>query len=300
MRLLRPEPTFLGIPFRDLAAVRAGEIAIIGAGHGTPYGANREVAYAVTTGSAEAPAAIRRAAVQSSSNLDHWDFDLDGPLLADSSVSLVDCGDLPTTAADGPGNRRLIEQATRTLLAAGTLPVLLGGDDSVPIPFHRAFADFSALAVLQIDAHIDWRDTIGGERDGYSSTMRRASELGFVKAIIQIGARGVGSARREEVEAARAWGARILTAAHVRRSGLDAVLAELPDDLPVLIAIDCDAFDPAVLPAVNAPMPGGLWFHEIAAILRVVTAARRIAGLSLVELAPDADPHGISATVAAR
>ena len=88
--------------------------------------------------------------------------------------------------------------------------MLLGGDNSVPIPFHRAFADFSALAILQIDAHIDWRDTIGGERDGYSSTMRRASELGFVKAIIQIGARGVGSARREEVEAARAWGARIL------------------------------------------------------------------------------------------
>ena len=76
----------------------------------------------------------------------------------------------------------------------------------------------------------------------------------------------------------------------MRRSGLDAVLAELPDDLPVLIAIDCDAFDPAVLPAVNAPMPGGLWFHEIAAILRVVTAARRIAGLSLVELAPMPTP----------
>lgn len=300
MRLHRPEPTFLGVPFRDPAQVRAGEIAIFGAAHGTPYPTNRDVAYEVLTGSAEAPAAIRRAAVQSSSNLDHWDFDLGGPLLADGPTTLVDCGDLPTTPADGPVNRGLIEQATRALLEAGATAVLLGGDDSVPIPFHRGFAGHGPLAILQIDAHIDWRDTIGGEPDGYSSTMRRASELGFVEAIVQIGARGVGSARRAEVEAALAWGARLLTAEQVRRGGPDAVVAELPPGLPVLIAVDCDAFDPAALPAVNAPAPGGLWFHEIASIVRRVAEARRIAGFSLVELAPAADPHGVSATVAAR
>ena len=171
---------------------------------------------------------------------------------------------------------------------------------SVPIPFHRAFAGHGPLAILQVDAHIDWRDAIGGERHGYSSTMRRASELGCVKAMVQVGARGVGSARREEVEAALAWGARILTAEQVRGCGPEAVLAGLPADLPVLIAVDCDAFDPAALPAVNAPTPGGLWFHELAALVRRVAAARRIAGFSLVELAPAADPHGISATVAAR
>ena len=52
--------------------------------------------------------------------------------------------------------------------------------------------------VLQLDAHIDWRDEVKGVRDGYSSTMRRASEMPWVKGIIQVGARGVGSARREE------------------------------------------------------------------------------------------------------
>lgn len=300
MRLHRPEPTFLGVPFRDPAQMRAGEIAIFGAAHGTPYPTNRDVAYEVETGSAEAPAAIRRAAVQSSSNLDHWDFDLGGPLLADGPATLVDCGDLPTTPADGPGNRRLIEQATRTLLAADAVPVLLGGDDSVPIPFHRAYADRGPAAILQLDAHIDWRDAIGGERHGYSSTMRRASELGFVEAMVQVGARGVGSARREEVEAALAWGSRILTAEQVRSSGPEAILAGLPADMPVLIAVDCDAFEPAALPAVNAPAPGGLWFHELAAIVRRVAAVRRIVGFSLVELAPAADPHGVSATVAAR
>jgi agmatinase len=300
MQLHRPNPTFLDAPFRALGEVRAGEIVIIGAAHGTPYPVSRDVAYDVATGSAGAPAAIRRAAVQSSSNLDHWDFDLGGPLLADGRDTLADCGDLLTAAADGPGNRRRIEQATRTLVAAGAIPVLLGGDDSVPIPFHRAFADLGPVAILQMDAHIDWRDAIGGERDGYSSTMRRASKLGFVKAMVQVGARGVGSARRAEVEAAVAWGARIVTATQARCVDPAVILGGLPEHLPVVIAVDCDVFDPAVLPAVNAPTPGGLWFHEMAGIFRLVAAARQIVGLSLVELVPAADPHGISATVAAR
>jgi agmatinase len=80
------------------------------------------------------------------------------------------------------------------------------GDDSVAIPFMRAFDDASTLRVLQIDAHIDWRDEVQGERFGYSSTMRRVSELPFVRSMTQIGIRAVGSARREEVEAAKGWG----------------------------------------------------------------------------------------------
>jgi agmatinase len=296
----RAVPTFLGAPAADIASVRSGDVAVFAASHATPYPSTDDVDYDLETGSADAPAAIRRAAVQSSSNLDHWDFDLDGPLFGDSPSRLVDCGDLETAPADGPGNRAQIEAATRALVARGALPVLLGGDDSVPIPFHRGFADVGPLAILQIDAHIDWRDRIGGEPDGYSSTMRRASELPFVRSIVQVGARGIGSARREEVEAARAWGARIVTAEAFRDAGSDAVLAALPAGLPVLIALDLDAYDPSLVPAVNAPTPGGLFFHEIAGLVRRVAAARPVAGLSVVELAPRLDASGVSAIVAAR
>ena len=298
---LRPaEPAFLGVPLRDLAAVNPGDIAVFGAGHGTPYPADDAIGYALDTGSAEAPAAIRRGAVQSSSNLDHWDYDLGGPLFGDGPVRLVDCGDVATTADDGASNRARIEAVTAALVGRGAVPVLLGGDDSVPIPFHRGFADAGPLAILQIDAHIDWRDTIGGERDGYSSTMRRASELPFVRAIVQVGARGVGSARRREVEAAAAWGAHILPAEVFRRDGVEAVVHALPEDLPVLIALDLDAFDPSLVPAVNAPTPGGPLFPEVAALVRRVASTRPIAGISVVELVPQLDATGVSAMVAAR
>jgi agmatinase len=298
---LRPaEPTFLGAPHRHPDAVSPGDFAVFGAGHGTPYPADAAIGYDLDTGSAEAPAAIRRAAVQSSSNLDHWDYDLGGPLFGDGPARLVDCGDVATTPADGPGNRASIEATTRALVARGAVPILLGGDDSVPIPFHRGFAEAGPLAILQIDAHIDWREAIGGERDGYSSTMRRASELPFVRRIVQVGARGVGSARRQEVEAAAAWGARIIPAESFRAEGVEPVLRELPEGLPVLIALDLDAFDVSLVPAVNAPTPGGPLFHEVAALVRRVAAAHPVAGISVVELVPRLDASGTSAVVAAR
>ncbi len=60
--------------------------------------------------------------------------------------------------------------------------------------------------ILQIDAHIDWRDEVGGERLGLSSTMRRASEMQHVERIIQLGCRGIGSAREADLQDALDWG----------------------------------------------------------------------------------------------
>jgi arginase family enzyme len=93
----------------------------------------------------------------------------------------------------GPDLRR-----GRQVLDRGAVPFLLGGDDSLPIPMLEAFGAHRGkrLTILQIDAHIDWRDEVGGERLGLSSTMRRASEMGHVERIIQVGQRGIGSARR--------------------------------------------------------------------------------------------------------
>ena len=69
---------------------------------------------------------------------------------------------------------------------------MIGGDDLVPIPLFEAFAGRGSYTVLQIDAHIDWRDDVNGERLGLSSTMRRASEMGQIGRIIQVGQRGIG------------------------------------------------------------------------------------------------------------
>jgi agmatinase len=46
------------------------------------------------------------------------------------------------------------------VLDAGAVPLLLGGDDSVPIPMFRAYERSGPLTMIQTDAHVDWADIV--------------------------------------------------------------------------------------------------------------------------------------------
>ena len=292
--LLEPRAdSFLGIP--RAATPTAGSAAIFGAVHGTPYARPT-----VRDGAESGPDAVRRAITTASVHIDHWDFDFDGPLLNGGAFEAFDLGDVSTRPDDAAGNRDKIERVTCAVRAAGAVPILIGGDDSVAIPFMRGLDGGGKLNILQIDAHIDWRDDIDGERLGYSSTMRRASELSSVASITQVGIRAVGSARRAEVEAARDWGARLVTVNEARRLGIDALAESLPRDGSLVIHIDCDAMDPGTCPGINALSPGGFFFHEMTELIGAALRGRRLAGFSIVEFQPAADINDMSATIVGR
>ena len=285
--------TFFNLPAASEA--RAGSVAIFGAVHGTAYPGS-----IFDMSGISAPDAVRRAITEASVHADHWDFDFDGPLLNDGALEVVDLGDVVTRHNDNAGNRAAIEAATRDIRAAGAIPILIGGDDSAAIPFMRGLSDVDTLHVLQIDAHIDWRDRIGDEPLGYSSTMRRASELPFVRSMTQVGIRAVGSARREEVETAKAWGSRLVTVRQVRANGVAEIADAIPRDGALLIHIDVDALDPSICPGVNAMSPGGLWLEEVTDLVASAMTGRTLAGFSIVEFQPKADVNGMTATVVGR
>ena len=215
---------------------------------------------------------------------------------------VVDAGDVPGDLVDGAANRAAIAATTRAIRARGAVPLLLGGDDSVPIPFIEGFDDrgAGALTVVQVDAHIDWRDEVGGVRHGFSSTMRRASEMAHVGAIVQVGARGPGSARRAEVEDARAWGAHLITAREVHRAGIAPVLEQVSEGAEVLLAIDVDGIDPSVVPGVILPAFGGLGYQTMLDLIHGVAAKARIVGADFVEYVPERDPDQRGAQAIAR
>ena len=169
-------------------------------------------------------------------------------LPVDGRPRLVDAGDVPGDPADGPGNSAAITAAVTAILERGAVPVCIGGDDSVPIPILRAYAGRGPIIVLQVDAHLDFRDEVHGVREGYSSPMRRASEMDHVTRIVQVGMRGVGSARPADVEDARRAGNRLITAREVRERGVGWVLDQVPADASVFVSFDCDGLDPSVLP----------------------------------------------------
>jgi agmatinase len=172
--------TFLGVAACDLALpLGEADVVIFGAADATPHLKGR------TSHAANGPAAIRNALRVYQTDLARWDFDQDGILLDPEQIRVVDGGDLATSPEAPEQNRNAIRSATRKILKSGAVPMLLGGDDSVPIPFFEAFEDMGKLTILQIDAHLDWKDQRDGSAHTFSSTMRRASELPWVERIVQ-------------------------------------------------------------------------------------------------------------------
>ncbi|HBS50902.1 MAG TPA: arginase [Rhodobacteraceae bacterium] len=281
---------FLGLPRG--APGDAADLVLFGADCATPYAS-------VGAYCAGGPAAIRAGGAGYAGDLTRVNFDLGGPILPEG-VRALDAGDLALDPGDAPANRAAIGAATRAVLGAGAVPVLLGGDDSVPIPFLAAFDGQGPVTILQIDAHIDWRDSVEGETLGLSSTMRRASEMSHVERIVQVGARGVGSAGMAELAAARDWGAHLVPAQEVHAGGVGPALDLIPEGARVVIAFDLDALDPAIMPAVIAPTGGGLTHAQVLALLRGVAARARIAGLDMVEFMAEADREGQGARTAAQ
>lgn len=287
--------SFLDFPLAlDLDTLDA-QVAILGIPYGDPYSIDE-----VTNDQTNAPTAVRQASDRISTGPAQWDFDLGGTLLDGTDVRVVDCGDVPGDARELDGHYRRAEAAVRKILAAGALPIVIGGDHGVPIPVFRAFEGRGPITLVHIDAHLDWRDEVNGAREGYSSPIRRASEMAHIDRIFQVGLRSQGSARAEEVDAALSYGAEIVTAFELHDAGMDAFLARIPGGGTYYLTIDADGMDPAVMPAVAAPAPGGVTYHQACKLIHGLVGKGRVAGMDIVEITPKRDVNDISSITAGR
>lgn len=285
--------SFANLPIcSDLEQLDA-DIAILGIPYGTPYDLN-------DLHSIHAPEAIRKESNRYAGDPTAWDFDLDGTFLGDGSVKVVDCLDVAGKPDDPDFNKHQIINAIHNILKAGAVPVILGGDDSIPIPVFQAFESQSPFYVLQLDAHIDWRNEVDAVKEGYSSTMRRASEMEWVSGIVQLGAHGVGSARKEELDAALSYGAKIISASQYHQEGMNSVLDYLPAGSRVFISMDYDVLDLSIMPAVGAPAPGGLNYADILELFKHLIQEYEIVGVNLVEFVPEVDVNHLGTITAMR
>jgi agmatinase len=233
-------------------------------------------------------------------SLERYDFDLGGPLYDGRDVRFVDCGNVPGNMHDFAEHAARAETAVRKILAAGALPLIIGGDHAIPIPVLRAYEDEGPITLVQIDAHIDWRDEINGVTQGLSSPIRRASEMAHVGEIFQIGIRAQGSARLGDVEAALAYGANLITAYELHDVGMDAILDRIPDGGRYYLTIDADGMDPAVMPAVAGPAPAGVTFVQARKLIHGLVKKGRVIGMDVVEILPAIDLNRITLITAAR
>jgi N1-aminopropylagmatine ureohydrolase len=174
-----------------------------------------------------------------------------------------------------------IRRVTSELLDRGKFVIALGGEHSITGPVVAAMAaKHPGVSVLQIDAHADLRDSFMGTPHNHACAMRRVLEHARCTQV------GIRSLSPEEAAAAPGLPTQIFYDWNMRRDArwVDRVVESLSD--VVYITIDCDGFDPAIMPATGTPEPGGLSWYEALTLLRRVIESRTVVGCDLVELSP--------------
>src|SRR2546427_4247731 len=213
-----------------------------------------------------------------SSHMELWDEE------TETDVHGIGIYTLPEMELPFAGMDEVIQEIRRVaseLVTRGKFPVVLGGEHSITAPVVAAVAaKYPGVSVLQIDAHADLRDSFMGTPHNHACAMRRVLEYAR---CTQVGIRSLSS---EEAAAAPALPTEIFYDFNMRQNEdwIERVVDSLSET--VYITIDCDGFDPAIMPAVGTPEPGGLAWCEVLTLLRTVIGRRYVVGCDIVELCP--------------
>ncbi len=275
----------------DWDAIKA-DVAVLGA----PYDFGTQW----RPGARFGPRAVREASTLFSfGHAGAYDHEDDATYLA-SDVRIVDIGDADIIHTKTEESHANIEFGVRKILAAGAIPLVIGGDHSINIPCINAFSDQDPVHVIQIDAHLDFVDERHGVTAGHGNPMRRAIEKSWVSGMTQLGIRNVSSTAKEGYDDARARGSDILSVRQVRKLGLDAVLERIPLGARYYVTIDIDAFCPSIAPGTGTPSHGGFLYYDVLEILQGLAKRGQVAGIDLVEVAPAYDPTDSTQILAAQ
>lgn len=174
-----------------------------------------------------------------------------------------------------------IRRVARAIVEREKFLIVLGGEHALtPAVVEAAAACHPGLYVLQVDAHADLRATYQGTPHSHACAMRRTLEHARATQV------GIRSLSAEEAQAIPTLPTRVFFDQTMRNepAWIDRVVDSLGD--PVYVTIDFDGLDPAVMPAVGTPEPGGVSWHELLELLRKTFARRRVVACDLVELCP--------------
>lgn len=208
-------------------------------------------------------------------------------------IAVFDSGDLLLPFGNTEAVLEAICARTAEILAAGKMPVMLGGEHLVTLGAVRAMVQkYPELHIIHFDAHTDLRDDYLGERLSHATVIRRCHDLLGDGRIHQFGIR---SGERAEWDFAFAH-----TDFHPFnvKDVLDVVLA-LGSDVPVYVTLDLDVLDPSLFCGTGTPEAGGIFFQDLEEALLALEALN-VVGFDMNELSPHYDASGVSTAVACK
>jgi agmatinase len=269
--------TFGTLPYtEDPADLEGVDIAVIGA--------PTDDLVSDRPGARFGPRAIRAASCP-------WGPHLEAGVDASAVLRMVDFGDAPVLPADPARTHEAIEQTVAAVVAAGAIPIVLGGDHSIAYPDVSACAARHAtLGLIHFDTHTDTGTKVFGVEVSHGTPMYRLVEDGVVdpKRYVQIGLRGYWPGEREF-----AWqrerGITSFFMHDVRDLGIQEVVRRTLDMVgagPIFLSVDVDVLDPGFAPGTGTPEPGGMTTVDLLWACRTIAAGVELVGADVVEVCP--------------
>jgi agmatinase len=284
--------TFGSLPYtQDPAELEGVDVAIVGA--------PTDDLVSDRPGARFGPRAIRAASCPPGPHLE-------AKVDAMEKLRMVDYGDAPVLPADAARTHEAIERTVGEVVAAGAIPVVLGGDHSIAEPDIRACATkHGPVGLVHFDTHTDTGTEVFGVEVSHGTPMYRLVEQGHVdpKRYVQIGLRGYWPGPKEF-----GWqedrGITSFFMHDVRELGIRAVIErslEVVGAGPCYLTVDVDVLDPAFAPGTGTPEPGGMTSADLLWACRTVAERVQLVGAEVVEVIPTAPGSAdITALVADR
>jgi agmatinase len=188
-----------------------------------------------------------------------------------------------------------VYEETRALLVAGKMPVIIGGDHSVPFGAILAYAETHPnLGILHLDAHADLREAYEGFTWSHASIFHNViTRVGGVDRLVQVGVRDLSNAESAMIDNSQGRIVTFFDSDLAARKEEGATWAEIADEIvaalprDVYLSWDIDGLDPTLCPSTGTPVPGGLSWNEAIGLLRALRrGGKRIVGLDLCEVSP--------------
>jgi agmatinase len=231
------------------------------------------------------PRAMRESSQEYNHDLTEGFYYIDGDRIVLKGKHWADVGDVPVMPTVPAHTDDQITEMVRKIRSKGAFPIVLGGDHSITYPVLRAFD--VPLTLIHFDAHLDTWNGAPGNLD-HASWVNRAVTLSNVKAIIQLGQRGLAN-DEESIGNARKDHTQIITSEQIHRRGVAWALSLVPSSENIYITLDVDVMDPTLAPGTGTLEPDGLNFSEIDGLLQGVTSKGRLVGMDIVEVNPMRD-----------
>ena len=208
-------------------------------------------------------------------------------------LSVVDFGDAPVIPADPVRTHAAIEATVGQVLAAGAIPIVLGGDHSISEPDIRAVATaHGPVGLVHFDTHTDTGTEVYGVEISHGTPFYRLVEQGHLdpRRYVQVGLRGYWPG-----EAEFAWQAEHSITSFfmhdLRELGIGEVVRRAVDVVgagPTFLTIDVDVLDPAFAPGTGTPEPGGMTTGDLLWAARTLASKLELVGADVVEVIPTA------------